>query len=290
MRSIRALSSVTRFHRSFSGAAVMSRAASSNKDWSATQYLKFKDERTRPVRDLIAQIPLESPKRIVDLGCGPGNSTAELAARYPESHLTAMDSSPDMLEKARAALPNVEFALDDLTSYAPKENEPVDLFFSNAVFQWLSHSERIEVISRLIKNQPSGGVFAFQVPDNLQERSHEAMRETAADGPWAETLSRLSPARDMFQSPKEIYDALKPLCSNVDIWHTHYHHVLDDHQAIVEWLKGTGLRPFIDPLSEDERRGFLKAYLERLKESYPSLYDGKVLLRFPRLFVVTVRA
>lgn len=257
-------------------------------DWSANQYLKFGDERTRAVRDLLSQVPLESPQRIVDLGCGPGNSTAVLAARYPQAHLTGMDSSPDMLEKARATLPDIEFMLEDLMTYTPKE--PADLLFSNAVFQWLSFADRVRVIKQLHQSQPTGGIFAFQVPDNVLEPSHVAMQETANEGPWAATLKELHPPRESFQSAQELYDQLKPLCSNINIWHTHYHHVLKNHAAIVEWVKGTGLRPFIDPLSPDEKTGFLKAYLERLKQVYPSSQDGKVLLRYPRLFVVLQRA
>ncbi|KAL2826659.1 S-adenosyl-L-methionine-dependent methyltransferase [Aspergillus cavernicola] len=257
------------------------------KDWSANQYLKFEAERTRPSRDLLAQVRLQSksPKRVVDLGCGPGNSTAVLLSQYPDARLTGMDSSLDMIQKARATLPDVEFAVDDLSTYSP--GEPVDLFFSNAVFQWLPRGERLQVIKRLIESQPSGGVFAFQVPDNLTEPSHVAMRETAADGPWAETLS--TAGRDSFQSPQEIYDELKPICADVDIWHTHYNHSLESHQAVVEWVKGTGLRPFIDPLSPADKESFLKAYRGRLEQLYPKSVDGRVLLRYPRLFVVTVR-
>ncbi|KZF26966.1 trans-aconitate methyltransferase [Xylona heveae TC161] len=257
-------------------------------DWSAVQYLKFEDERTRPVRDLLAQIPLQSPKHIVDLGCGPGNSTAVLAARYPHAHLEGIDSSPDMIKKAREVLPNIPFSIEDLNSYVP--NQPVDLFFSNAVFQWLPYADRINVIARLIQTQPSGGVFALQVPDNFLEPSHSAMRDTATKGRWAATLDHFQPALDPFQSVQELYNHLKPLCSTINMWHTHYHHVLENHEAIVEWVKGTGLRPFIDPLSSGERGGFLEAYLERLKQIYPISYDGKVVLRYPRLFVVAVRA
>jgi trans-aconitate 2-methyltransferase len=256
-------------------------------DWNAAQYLKFESERTRPSRDLLAQVRLTSGKRIVDLGCGPGNSTAVLAERYPDSRLTGIDSSPDMIKKAKATLPNIEFTLANLSSYT--SDEPVDLFFSNAVLQWLPHSERIEIITRLLQSQPSGGVFAFQVPDNLQEPSHMAMRETAAQGPWSATLGHLTPARDPSQSPQELYNQLRPLCSSVNIWHTHYYHILEDHHAIVEWLKATGLKPFIDPLPQEDRDGFLNAYLNRIRESYPILQDGKVMLRFPRLFVVAVR-
>ncbi|KAL4931838.1 S-adenosyl-L-methionine-dependent methyltransferase [Aspergillus undulatus] len=254
-------------------------------DWSAKQYLKFEAERTRPSRDLLAQVPLDSPKNVVDLGCGPGNSTAVLLSQYPKARVTGMDSSPDMIHKARSTLPGVNFAMDDLSTYTPQE--PVDLFFSNAVFQWLPRDQRFQIIKRLIKSQPSGGVFAFQVPDNLSEPSHVAMRETAADGPWSGTLD--SAGRQGFQTAQEIYDELKPICADLNIWHTHYYHSLENHEAVVEWVKGTGLRPFVDPLSPADKDGFLKAYLGRLQKLYPSSIDGSVLLRYPRLFVVAVK-
>jgi trans-aconitate 2-methyltransferase len=259
----------------------------SAKDWNASQYLKFEAERTRPSRDLLSAVPLQSPKTIIDIGCGPGNSTAVLLAQFPHAHVSGMDSSPNMIDKARATLPGVEFTLADLNTYTP--DQPVDLLFSNAVFQWLSKADRIGVIQRLIQSQSSGGVFAFQVPDNFTEPSHVLMRAVAAQGPWATLLSELKPAREQFQTPEELYNHIKPLCSSLNLWQTHYQHVLDDHRAIVEWVSGTGLRPFIDPLPQDQRDGFIEEYLQRLKEAYPTLYDGKILLRYPRLFMVAVR-
>lgn len=259
------------------------------KDWSADQYLKFAGERTRPSYDLLAQVPLTSPRRVVDLGCGPGNSTAVLAARYPDAHLRGMDSSPDMVRTAQTTLPDVPFELGDLSTYTP--DEPADLLFSNAVFQWLPVQDRIPIIRRLIQTQPAGGVFAFQVPDNFTEPSHAAMRDTAANGgPWTAVLKDRPQALAKFQSPQELYDQLKPLCSTLNIWHTHYYHILDNHEAVVEWVKGTGLRPFVDPLSAEDRQGFLDAYLARIKEVYPASFDGKVILKYPRLFVVAVKA
>ena len=262
-------------------------AAAQQKDWSAAQYLKFNAERTRPSRDLLGQVPLAAPKQVVDLGCGPGNSTEVLVSHYPEATVVGMDSSPDMIAKAKATLPNIEFTIADLATYKP--DGPVDLFFSNAVFQWLSAGERLGVIKNLFETQASGGVFAFQVPDNFNEPSHEAMRAVAASGPWAEMLQRLQPARDVFQSPQELYDELAPLASSVNIWHTYYQHVLESHEAVVEWVKGTGLRPFVDPLAPEQRAQFLEQYLKRVKELYPTSHDGKVLLRYPRLFLVAVR-
>ncbi|KAJ5087551.1 hypothetical protein N7456_011167 [Penicillium angulare] len=265
----------------------MSTSATANAahDWSATQYLKFKDERTQPARDLLARVPLQNPKTIVDLGCGPGNSTAVLESRYPDAHLVGIDSSPDMIKKAKSTIPHLEFSVQDLNSYEP--SKPVDIFYSNAVFQWLGKEERINVIKRLMATQPSGGVFAFQVPDNLDEPSHVLMRETANSGPWATKLQ--SVGRDTFQSPLEIYDQLKPLSSEVSLFHTSYYHSLENHEAIIEWVKGTGLRPYVDPLEPQEKEAFLKEYLKRLQGAYPSSVDGRVLLKYPRLFVVAIK-
>jgi trans-aconitate 2-methyltransferase len=285
-------------------AAANTTTAPSGRDWSAAQYLKFEGERTRPARDLLAQVPSTlQPKRIIDLGCGPGNSTAILRGRYPHAHLSGMDSSPDMIAKARERLPDVDFQIADLKTYQPpsiittaggsnggKDAEDVDLYFSNAVFQWLDGEDRLGVIKRLMRTQKPGGVFAWQVPDNFLEYSHAAMRDIAATSPWAEVFAvGKDPTRELIQSPQQLYDELKPLCSHMSIWHTYYQVILENHEGIVEWVKGTGLRPFLDPLPEELRVGFLKAYLERLKKHYPTQHDGKVLLRYPRLFVITMR-
>ena len=263
------------------------RSSTKTKDWNAAQYLKFEQQRTRPARDLIAQVPLRSPRRVTDLGCGPGNSTAVLKELFPDAQVTGMDSSSDMIKTAKAALPHIDFALGDLSSYAP--DQPEDLLFSNAVFQWIPYEERIPIMKRLLESLQPGGVFAFQVPDNRLEPSHKAMRDVAQEGPWAETLGPLKPALDKFQTPQQLYDELKPLCSSVDIWHTYYQHVLPGHSDIVEWVKGTGLRPFVDPLAADQKEGFLKAYLEAIRKLYPSSADGTVMLQYPRLFLVAVR-
>lgn len=270
----------------FSGRTLSSSAKTmAQTDWSASQYLKFMNERTTPARDLLARVPLRDPKTIVDLGCGPGNSTAVLAHRYPNAHLVGMDSSPDMIKKAQSTLPNLEFTVEDLRSYTPSQS--VDLFFSNAVLHWLGRDERIALIRRLMELQPSGGAFAFQVPYNLTEPSHVLMREVAADGPWESTLKNAG--RDAFQTPREIYDQLIPLSSEVRIFRMDYHHPLESHRAVVEWVQGTGLRPYLDPLLPEEKEAFINEYLKRLEAAYPKSVDGRVLLGYPRLFVVAVK-
>jgi trans-aconitate 2-methyltransferase len=254
-------------------------------DWNAKQYLKFEDQRTRPARDLLAQIPLAEARKVFDLGCGPGNSTQLLVARFPEAEMIGVDSSPDMLRQARERLPRCEFVQADLSNWpAPAD---ADILYSNATFQWVP--DHLAVMLRLLAGLKSGGVLAVQMPDNLDEPSHVWMREVAREEPWSKLLPKNPRDRTALPSVQEYYDALKPHCSGLEIWHTFYQHALDGPEAIVEWVKGTGLRPFIDPLPVQERESYLRAYTARIAAAYPARFDGKVLLRFPRLFIVACR-
>jgi trans-aconitate 2-methyltransferase len=255
-------------------------------DWDAAQYRRFEDDRTRPSHELLARVPLESAKLAYDLGCGPGNSTELIVARYPHAEVTGVDSSPAMLEDAAKRLPGTRFEKGDLETWMPRGGAP-DLFFANAVFQWVPRHQ--EVLLRLMGALAAGGVLAVQMPDNLDEPSHALMRETAASAPFAGRMDRATAARGRLPDPESYYDHLKPLSANVDIWHCVYNHVLDGPRAIVEWVKSTGLRPFLDALRPEERPLFLESYEARLAEAYRTQVDGKVLLRFPRLFIVARR-
>ena len=254
-------------------------------DWSARQYLKFEDERTRPPRDLIAQVPLARPRRVVDLGCGPGNSTELLIERFPDAEVIGLDSSPDMLRQARERLPGRSFVQADIATWSP--DGETDLLFANAVFQWVP--DHPAVLRRLLSALPEGGVLAVQMPDNVHEPALRLMREVAANGPWAGNKALEAAARDDLPTPGEYYDLLKPLCRHFDVWHIHYNHVMPGPQAIVEWFKGSSLRSYTSALDPVMREAYLAAYGAKIAEAYPARYDGKVLLKFPRLFIVAVR-
>jgi trans-aconitate 2-methyltransferase len=254
-------------------------------DWSAEQYLKFEDERTRPARELLAQVPVAAPRKVADIGCGPGNSTALLVERWPDAAVIGVDTSADMLRQARERLPQHKFIEANVAHWAPPPG--TDVLFANAVFQWVP--DHLKHLKRLVAGLEQGGVLAVQMPDNLDEPSHIMMREVAFQEPWRHQLSKAAELRDSLPKPGVYYDALRPLCSRLEIWHTVYNHVLDDAPAIVEWVKGTGLRPFIDPLDLHERKTYLAAYTARVAAAYPPQADGKVLLRFPRIFIVAIK-
>jgi trans-aconitate 2-methyltransferase len=253
--------------------------------WSAAQYVKFEQERTRPVRDLVQRIPLAEIATAVDIGCGPGNSTEVLRERYPGARIIGLDSSPDMIKAARERLPDIAFEAADIREWLPKA--PLDVILANAVLQWIPDHETL--LPALIAKLNPGGALAVQMPDNLDEPSHRLMREVASDRLWAAKLKYAAAARVERHPAAWYFQLLRSHTTNVDVWVTTYFHPLAGARAIVEWLKGTGLRPFLDPLETSEREAFLARYEAAIAKAYPAEADGTVLLPFPRLFLVAAR-
>jgi trans-aconitate 2-methyltransferase len=256
--------------------------------WSSTQYVVFEDERTRPVRDLLAAVPVIDARVAIDIGCGPGNSTELLAARFPNAAVSGLDSSPDMIAAARGRLPTLKFTLADVEEWVhPSGDAAPDVVLANAVLQWIPDHARL--LPALRAKLAPGGVLAIQMPDNLDEPAHRLMRQVAEDGPWAAKLSEATAQRASLGSPGWYYELLQSTGCRVDVWRTTYHHALAGGAAtVVEWFKGSGLRPFLTPLDADERSEFLARYEKAVGKAYPPLADGSVLLPFPRLFVVVV--
>jgi len=255
-------------------------------NWSAKQYVAFEGERTRPVRDLVAALPVVSAATIMDLGCGPGNSTEVLAARYGDAKIFGIDSSDDMITAARKRMPGAQFAVRDIAEW--QDRGPFDVILANAVLQWVPHHESL--LPDLVQRLTVGGALAVQMPDNLEEPAHQLMRETAAAaGPWADKLNAAGGARTNLPSAGWYHELLRPLVTRIDLWRTTYYHVLSGAGAVVEWFKGSGLRPFLEPLTATEREAYLKRYTESIARAYPAGADGSVLLPFPRLFMIAVR-
>lgn len=260
----------------------------SSKDWKPSAYLQFESERTRPARDLLAQVPggVER-RRVVDVGCGPGNSTELLVEKYSRADVLGIDSSPAMLEAAQKRLPSARFAAGDANTWIPTSTGqgPVDLVFSNATYHWIpAHMAQFKKIMAAL--QP-GAVLAVQMADNLAEPSHTCMITCAKAGPWAARLA--GAAREPLAPAGSYYDALSPLASKLHIWRTTYLHKLAGAAGVVDLFATTGLKPFLDPLSAQERDEFISKYIALIAKSYPPLKDGGILLPFPRLFIVAER-
>ncbi|WP_438006842.1 trans-aconitate 2-methyltransferase [Sorangium sp. So ce321] len=250
-------------------------------DWDPAQYLKFEDHRARPAIDLLGRIALTGPGEIVDLGCGAGNITRLVAQRFPGRGIVGIDSSPEMLAKARAALPGARFIEGDIARFAPAA--PPALIFSNAALHWLD--DHPALFPALLGRLARGGVLAVQMPRNHGAPSHTAMVEASRLPRFRDKLAavvRESPVAE----PRVYYGVLAPHAAEVEIWETEYLHILEGERPVVEWTKGTALRPLLAALDDDEQAEFLDEYGRRVAAAYPKAADGKTPFPFRRSFIV----
>jgi trans-aconitate 2-methyltransferase len=252
--------------------------------WDPRQYLEFAGPRLRPALDLLDRIPLAAPAVVYDLGCGAGNVTRLLRERWPEAEVTGVDGSPAMLAAAAGVASGIRWVQADLRDWTPPR--PADLLFSNAALHWLDdHAARFP---RLLAAVAPGGVLAVQMPRNHGAPSHTEMVAAAEAGPWRERLRpRLRPAP--VGPPETYHDILAPLASRLDVWETEYLHVLEGDNPVVEWVRGSALKPLLDALPDPERGAFLADYARRIAAAYPRRADGRTLFPFRRLFLVAVR-
>ncbi len=253
--------------------------------WNPDQYLKFEGERTQPAIDLASRIALENPNRIIDLGCGSGNSTAVLRSRWPSAQIAGLDSSPQMIEACKQQQSGEEWLLESIESWYPPYE--YDIIFSNAAFQWISDLE--PTLHRLMDSLAPEGALAFQVPNNQSSPYHQSIIEVAESPRW-EASTRTAKNPLTYKPSTYYYDLLSDRCRKIAIWETKYYQVMQDHQAILEWVTGTGLRPYLEALpNQTDREAFKADILEKYKQSYPQSSDRKVLFPFNRQFVVAYR-
>jgi trans-aconitate 2-methyltransferase len=257
--------------------------------WDASQYLRFDAERTRPCRDLVDRINLNHPQSIIDLGCGPGNSTAILSTRWPAAQFIGLDRSAEMIAAASASPigSKVRWRVEDVSAWA-KRDEIFDLVFSNAAFQWLP--DHAWLFPRLMAHVAPGGALAMQVPMNIDAPAHALMRDLAKSPKWVRKFPQ-NGVREWHVHPLSFYyDLLAPLASAMDIWTTEYIHILPGPEEIVEWYKGTGLRPYLDALpAGSDQAAFLDDYLQLIRQAFCRYADGRVLFPFQRLFLIAYR-
>lgn len=256
--------------------------------WDPVQYDRFEAQRDRAAQDLITRLPADlAPHVVWDLGCGTGRHAAAFARRWPDAAVHGLDRDAAMLEVCRARPEAVDWVRGDLADWTPPA--PVDLIFANASLHWIPDHARL--LPRLAGALAPGGVLAVQAPIQDGTRHHQVVAEVASRGPWAERLRAVAQAPRPLLSPEAHHDLLAPLCDPVDVWTTTYLHALDGPDAVLDWLKGAGLRPHLAALADDAglTRDFLSASAEALSAAFPVRASGAVLLPFPRLFLTARR-
>lgn len=242
---------------------------------------KFQSQRTQPAYDLARRLSKYAPNSIVDLGCGPGNSTAVLKSIFPNAHIIGVDQSESMIQKAKKSHPDIDFRLDDLRRLQGK----YDLIFSNACLQWVPDHRTL--LPHLMDHLNRGGVLAVQLPMNEKEPLYRLIGETAARLPF--DFSKAYFETNDTLTPQEYYEILSAHANRFDLWETVYYHELPSHDEMISWVRGTRLRPYLDCLNQTERRTFEKELLSRIRESYPIMNNGNVILKFRRFFFLAIQ-
>lgn len=253
-------------------------------DWNSSQYMKFGRERTQPSADLINRLGGITPARVLDLGCGPGNSTAALAERFTDSKILGIDYSEDMLSRARETHPELEFVRCSVPDELDRIDGEFDLIFSNACIHWISGQAAL--LKALFGKLSSGGTLAVQIPLIQHALFYRLLDELVADGRW-QRLSEVHNFHNLL--PEEYYDLLGELSSGFAIWEMTYYHTVQSPDGVIEWYKGSGLRPYLDLLDSGEKEDFLADLRSTVAANFPARKNGSVILKMPRLFFTAVK-
>lgn len=263
--------------------------------WDPKTYLAYAGERTRPARDLLAAVDVDAPARVVDLGCGPGNSTLLLAARWPDADVLGTDLSAEMIATARAeasADGRIRYEVADAGAWRAERSVGgrVDVLFSNALLHWVPG--HLKLLPDWLEGLAPGGRLAFQVPANFGAPSHTLLREVCDSAPWRERLGGVANRHEAVHPPQEYADALAAAGARPDVWETTYLHRLSGPDPVLEWVSGTALRPVLRVLAADPaaRTDFLAEYGAALRGAYPAGSDGVTTLPFRRIFAVAAAA
>ena len=254
--------------------------------WDPDSYLRFEHERTLPSHDLVARIELPEPKAIVDIGCGPGNSTRVLRDAWPGADVVGLDNSEEMIEKAQATYPGGRWILADAADW--HTDEKFDLVFSNATLQWIPNHEK--VLHQLFDRTNGNGILAAQVPFNTDSPLLKALLVVSESPKWRGLM--IGCAEQIFYRDEAYYyGILSRLAPRVEMWMTTYFHIMQTHWNLVEWYASTGMKMYLDRIDiEDNRRLFKSEILEACKPQYPFQKDGKILFPFQRLFFIAYKA
>ena len=254
-------------------------------DWNAAQYSKFKTERTLPAIDLANAIDCKNVHKILDIGCGTGNSTAVLINKFPEAKVVGADNSDDMLSAAKNACPSADFIKLDAENDIDKITEKYDIVFSNACIQWIpNHRKLINDMFSLLR---SGGVLAVQIPQQYKHPVHKILNSLADSDKWNKKIKEKRTYNNLSES--EYFDILSELSENFRIWEITYFFSMPSHQSIAEWYKGTGLRPYLAQLTDSDQKEYTEDFLERIRATYPVRKNGNIIFEFPRLFFTVTK-
>ena len=250
-------------------------------DWNSMQYKKFIAQRSQPAKDLAMRLSAMTPKTVVDIGCGPGNSTKILRDMFSQASILGIDSSQNMIEKAKEDNPELDFSVCDALSLDGK----FDVIFSNACFHWIPDHKTF--LPAIMDKLNVGGVLAVQMPYNNAEPLYRIINETVADSKWEFDTAKLE--NNVTLAPEEYYEILSGCSAFFDILETTYYHSMPDHKALVEWVRSAKLRPYLDSLSEEKVKELETEIVAKAKKEYPIMSDGNIVLGFNRLFFTAIK-